>query len=69
MSDTKNIKDENGDKVFTNYYSFNDLGQNTSITLPDNSVITYTYDINGKQKTANLTRTLGGQSIHNSGSD
>lgn len=61
LSDTKKIKDENGDKVFTNSYSFNDLGQNTSITLPDNSVIAYTYDINGKQKTANLTRTVGGQ--------
>lgn len=56
LSETKNIYD----KTFTNTYSYNDLGQVTTITLPDTSSISYTYDKMGKQKTASLTRTVGG---------
>lgn len=51
-TETKSIDD----KIFTQMYEYNDLGQNTKIVLPDSSYITYSYDTNGKQKTASLTR-------------
>jgi YD repeat-containing protein len=46
-------------KTFTNSYTYDSLGQVTSITLPDTSTINYSYDNNGKQKTATLTSADG----------
>lgn len=54
FTETKNIDD----KTFVQMYEYNDLGQNTKIFLPDSSYILYTYDVNGKQKSASLTRMI-----------
>jgi YD repeat-containing protein len=50
----KNIDDQ----TFIHMYEYNDLGQNTKIVLPDSTYISYSYDKNGKQASASVTRML-----------
>lgn len=60
LSSTKKIYDETGDKTFTESYGYNDLGQVTNVTLPDSSILNYSYNLIGKQKSVSLTRTING---------
>jgi YD repeat-containing protein len=58
LQDTETKKID--DKLFTSSYFYNSFGQNTKIVLPDSSIISYEYELNGKQKTATLTQNTNG---------
>lgn len=60
LTDSKTIYDDTGDKTFVEGYTYNDLGQLVSVTLPDSSILNYTYNLFGKQKSVSLTRTING---------